>query len=241
MNKIVISVDTEFDLHGNGDKGITEGLRRLEKICSRKKIKPILFVVGKVLEKHSKIFKEYNKKGWEISCHGYSHKRFDDLSYDEKEKELDDCIKVWKKILGKMPKGFRAPQHSIDKKTLDLLDKKGFEYDSSDTPLNFLQLLFFPSRIGNWFRHFFSSTKIRKIRKNLVERPVAGLGLPFVSLVVRILPVWMLKIFVWKLSWIYEEQMFYAHSWDFIELKNSKIDRAFSHERFIEKLDLLLK
>ena len=142
--------------------------------------------------------------------------------------------------MGKKPKGFRAPQHSIDNRTLDLLDKKGFEYDSSYTPLNLLQLLFFPSRFRSGARHFFSSTKIRKIRNRLVERPVAGLILPFVSLIVRVLPIWMLKVFIWKLDFVYDEKMFYAHSWDFIEQKESIIDRTFSHEKFIFKLGEIL-
>ena len=57
MNNIIVSVDTEFDLHGGGTKGITEGLRRLEKVVDKHSIKPILFVVGKALEKHAKLFK----------------------------------------------------------------------------------------------------------------------------------------------------------------------------------------
>jgi hypothetical protein len=147
---------------------------------------------------------------------------------------------VWKKELDFVPKGFRAPQHSIDAETLDLLDELGFVYDSSNTPLNLLQLLFFPSRLGNWFNHFFSSTGVQKIRPSLVERPVSGLGVPFVSLLVRVLPVWLLRVFVWFLKGFYDEVMFYAHSWDFVEQKGSRIDRAFGHERFLKKLERLM-
>ena len=54
---INISIDVEKDLHTNSYKGVTEGLKRLEKILGKLKIKPTLFVTGDCLEKFPDIFK----------------------------------------------------------------------------------------------------------------------------------------------------------------------------------------
>ncbi len=240
MGKLIFSVDVEPDLHDGENKGIQEGLIKFEKICDKNKIKPILFVVASCIPKNKEIFKRFVNKKWDISLHGLSHKRFDDMSYEEKEYEIKESIKIFKKYLGIKPKGFRAPQHSIDNETLDLLEKYKFEYDSSMTPLNFLQFLFFPSRPKRAVFLFFSRPWKYKIRNNLEERPVASFILPAVSLVVRVFPKWILKIYFFILKLFYREIMFYSHSWDFIELKESRIDRKFSHTNLLKKLNFIM-
>jgi hypothetical protein len=235
------SVDVEEDLHTGKYEGIKIGLKRFETLCDKHKIKPILFVTGETLKNNPKIFQKLSKKGWEISFHGLSHKRFDEMSYGQKEKEIKEGIRLFEKILKIKPKGFRAPQHSINDETLDLLDKYGFEYDSSYTPLNLLQLLFFPRKFGIWFKHFFSKPNKYKIRKNLIEYPSSSFFMPFVSFSFRIIPLWLLKIQLFFIKLIYKEPLFYCHSWDFIEMKNSKTDRLFSHEKFLYNLDKIME
>lgn len=239
-NNIIYTLDVEPDLHSGEYKGIKNGLLDFEKLCDKHNIKPILFVVASTIKDNKDIYLKLIKKGWEISLHGYSHKRFDDMSYSEKEGEIKKSVDIFKKILKIEPKGFRAPQHSIDNETLDLLDKYGFEYDSSFTPLNFMQFLFFPKRPIATLRLFFSKPWSNKIRKNLLEMPVCSLILPPVSLIVRIFPKWFLYFYFKILKLLYKEVIFYAHSWDFIEMKKSKIDRMFPHTIFIEKLDYVM-
>ncbi|MEI6731226.1 MAG: polysaccharide deacetylase family protein [archaeon] len=241
MNKIIYSVDVEKDLHGSSYKGVKEGLVEFEKICDKNGILPVLFVTGECLKSNGGLFKRLAKKGWEISFHGFSHERFDDLTLSEKEREIKSSLALWKKVLGFNPRGFRAPQHSIDDTTLDLLEKYGFEYDSSYTPLNLLQLFFFPGRAKLWIKSFLSPLNEYRIRKNLVERPCSSLILPFVSLIVRILPVSLMRAYVKMLKLIYTKPMFYAHSWDFIKLRESRIDRAFTSQAFIRKLDKIME
>lgn len=239
MSNILYSVDVEPDLHDGRFRGIQEGLAEFEKICDRHKVRPALFVVASLLENNDnvKTLKRLNKKGWEISLHGYSHKRFDDLCRNEKEEEIKRSIELFRKKLGIRPKGFRAPQHSIDRETLDLLEEYKFEYDSSYTPLNLLQLFFFPKRPGHFLRGFFSRTNPYSIRKNLIEIPVSSIFLPPVSIVVRVFPTWFLKVYFSVLKRLYKNPVFYAHSWDFIEMKESRIDRIFPYYKLLEKLD----
>lgn len=239
-NKIIFTIDVEKDIHSGLYIGVSEGLKKFEALADKHKIKPILFVNADCIVKYPEIFKRLSKKSWEISLHGFSHRRFDDLPFDEKEKEIKSSIEVFEKYLHFKPRGFRAPQHSIDNQTLDLLEKYHFEYDSSFTPFNLLQLLFFPKRFKLWFWQFFSRPNPYFIRRRLEEIPVSSLLIPPVSLLARVFPKPILRIYFFILQRIFKKSIFYAHSWDFIEVKGSRIDRKFSHTRFLEGLDYIM-
>jgi peptidoglycan/xylan/chitin deacetylase (PgdA/CDA1 family) len=239
-NEITFTVDVEPDLYTGNNLGISQGLKKFEKICDKHGVTPILFVVASTIKNNKDVYRRLQAKGWEISLHGYTHKRFDDLSYQEKEKEIQMSLQAFHKFLGNRPKGFRAPQHSIDSDTLDLLEKYNFQYDSSFTPLNFMQFLFFPKRPISALRLFFSNPFPRKIRKNLKEIPVPSFIIPPVSLVIRVLPKWALYIYFKIIKTIYKIPVFYAHSWDFIEMPKSRIDRRLGHEKFLTKLDYVM-
>ena len=237
---IAITVDTEADLNSGNYKGIYEGLEALRKILDKYNIKVTFFVTCDCIEKYPKIFQRLQKEDHEIALHGYRHVRFDKLSYKEKEEQIKKAIEVFVRYLKNKPKGFRAPQHSIDDETLNLLAKYGFKYDSSYTPLNLLQLFFFPGRFLSWLRLFFSQTKTYRIRGNLYEIPCSAIIIPFVSLALRVFPKPLLRFYLDILKVFNKEIVFYAHSWDFIELSNSRIDRAFSYKRVIEHLIYLI-
>jgi hypothetical protein len=239
-NEIIFSVDVEPDLHTGGNLGISKGLHSFEKICDKNNVRPVLFVTGNCVKENKELFKRLHKKGWEISLHGFSHKRFDEMQHDEKEKEIKKSLEHFKKYLGFKPQGFRAPQHSIDDETLNLLEKYDFKYDSSFTPLNFLQFIFFPKKLSLGLKSFFSPLNPYKIRKNLSEVPTSSLLIPFVSLLVRVSPKFLLRLYIGFLRLLYKNPVFYAHSWDFIELKQSKIDRNYSHKKFIRSLDYVM-
>ena len=237
---IAITVDTEADLNSRDYRGIYDGLGALRKILDKYDIKVTFFVTCDCIEKYPKIFQRLQKEDHEIALHGYRHVRFDKLSYKEKEEQIKKSIEVFVRYLKKKPKGFRAPQHSIDNETLNLLEKYNFKYDSSYTPLNLFQLFFFPRRFLSWLRLFLSKTKTYRIRGNLYEIPCSAIIIPFVSLVLRIFPKSLLKFYLGILKVFNREIVFYAHSWDFIELPNSRIDRTFSHKRVVKNLIYLI-
>jgi len=241
MPKITFTIDVEPDLHTGQYVGITKGLEKAEEIFDKYKIKPILFVTCDCIEKHPRIFQRLKKKGWEISLHGYRHKRFDSMSKEESEHAIKKAVSCFQKLLKIKPKGFRAPQHSIDSKTLDLLEKYNFEYDSSYAPLNFLQLIFFPKKLSLWAEQAFSPRNRYKIRKNLTEIPCSSICIPLTSLTFRILPVFILRAYIFFIKKLYKEPIFYCHSWDFIKVKGSRIEKYFNHDKFIKKLSKILE
>jgi len=233
--ELALSIDTESDLHTGLYEGIVEGIPNfLEKIRGIN-IKITFFVTAEVLEKFPDYFRGLDYEGHEIALHGLEHERFDDLSYDEKERRVVEAIRIYENTLYKKPKGFRAPQHSVDEDLLKILNKHNFLYDSSHTPLNFFQLLFFPKRWKSWAKNVFVNRKKHKISKNFFEIPTTSIILPFVSLIVRIFPTLALNIYFNFLRIFNKEIIFYAHSWDFIKLQDSKIDKLFSHNLFVSR------
>ena len=238
---ISLTIDTEKDLHSDTYDSLKYGIPKALKIADKYNIKLTFFVPANLLEKFPDYFKDLKKKGHEIALHGLEHERFDDLHFKEKEERIIKAILIYKKIFNEEPKGFRAPQHSIDDETLDILNKNKFLYDSSYTPFNILQLVFFPKKIKLWFKGFFMPRKTFYIRKNLYEVPLSGFIIPFVSLPLRAFPKPMLKAFLLILRLTNKDMVFYAHSWDFIKLPKSKIDKAFSHKKLTENLEVTIK
>jgi len=236
---ISLTFDIEPDLHTPTYKGITEGIPKIQCILSKHKVSATFFVTCDCIEKHPEIFQKLKREGHEIALHAYRHERFDDMPLDEKEDAIKKSIIVFQKYLNQHPQGFRAPQHSIDKHTLNLLQKYNFKYDSSKTPLNAFQFLFFPKRLKSNLSGFFSNPRKHKIG-NLSEIPPTAFIIPHVSIVLRVMPNFIQKIYFSFLNLFFKEVIFYAHSWDFIPLEKSRLDRKFPHAKVIKNLDNLI-
>src|SRR4029453_8564471 len=81
---------------------------------------------------HAEMLDAIKKSGrHEIGVHGWIHEPPTRLSADEEERLLDQAIAYLTKATGKRPLGYRAPSWAFSRATLDLLQKKGFLYESS--------------------------------------------------------------------------------------------------------------
>lgn len=92
------------------------------------------FVTGEIAKKHPRILNEICKKDHEIASHGYSHRNFLEISYDEAESEIAQSVKVLNKF--QEVKGFRAPFLVRNEATYLACEKLGFSYDSSEHGLS---------------------------------------------------------------------------------------------------------
>jgi len=118
---------------------IKESVIPLLKLLNKYNQRATFFVLGEVAEKYPEIIKKISDLGHEVASHGYSHKPLWDLGRRGFEKEIELSKNILKNITGKDPKGFRAPNFSLNKKTkwaLGILKKHNFQYDSSLHPLN---------------------------------------------------------------------------------------------------------
>lgn len=141
MRICAVSVDLEEDLadleqdssRPKTFRGV-ESLDRILEVFNEFQIGATLFATGEVLEKYPSLVEKWSVKH-EIACHGYYHVALHHLSVAEREKQLEDSCRVYSRILGRNPRGFRAVMHTIDNTQLRLLEKSGFTYDSSVVPI----------------------------------------------------------------------------------------------------------
>lgn len=133
MRICFLSVDIERDLGGESFEGV-ENLGKLLAIFKKNGSHATLFITGEVLERYQEKFQQYDRDGWEIASHSFSHRFWNTLSNEEKRKELNSLQSMMEEVLGFKAIGFRAPSHLIDQEGIELLEQNEFLYDASVVP-----------------------------------------------------------------------------------------------------------
>lgn len=106
-----------------------KSVERITSFLDENELKATFFVLGTFAEKYSSIVKKLRNDGHEIGSHFYSHQNL----YELGDKEIEIGIKRSINVLGKV-RGFRAPMYTMDMRTIEILKKNGFKYDSSVFP-----------------------------------------------------------------------------------------------------------
>ncbi|MBE3135080.1 MAG: DUF3473 domain-containing protein [Acidobacteria bacterium] len=107
-------------------------------LLARRGIRATFFVLGCVADRHPCLVARILAAGHEIASHGWSHRRvyeLDEASFDE---ELTRAGAALEAAGAPRPIGFRAPEWSINDRSLwalAVLARRGFRYDSSMAPL----------------------------------------------------------------------------------------------------------
>lgn len=126
-----------FDLDLEGDY---KAMPWLLKTLSKYEIKSSFACIGKFVERYPKIHKRMLKEGHEIVNHSYTHPdhheffpniKFDQITRRQRELEIIKADKIFKKVLGYAPIGFRAPHFVYTDDLHVLLKKHGYRYSSS--------------------------------------------------------------------------------------------------------------
>ena len=91
-----------------------------------------VFVVGEVLEDRPDVVRRLDAElDVEFHLHSYSHDM--DGAVDT-EREIRDGVRAFRSVLGRDPRGYRAPRFIVDGGDLAALSEAGFEFDSSVCP-----------------------------------------------------------------------------------------------------------
>ncbi|MGI9455122.1 MAG: polysaccharide deacetylase family protein [Aeoliella sp.] len=116
-------------------------LREVSERCgdffNRHAVKATVFVVGKDLEQQDnrEAVADLAAAGHEIGNHSYWHYPWlDTLPADELESEVADSEAAIEALVGGRPIGFRAPGFSGSPLLLEILARRGYEYDASTFP-----------------------------------------------------------------------------------------------------------
>ena len=115
-----------------GDYGAQSGMPRILAMLDRHQIPATFFMTGVDAMLHPEMVAAIQKSGrHEIGVHGWIHETPTRVTAEEEERLLDRAIEHLTTATGKRPVGYRAPSWAFSMATLDLLQKKGFLYDSS--------------------------------------------------------------------------------------------------------------
>jgi peptidoglycan/xylan/chitin deacetylase (PgdA/CDA1 family) len=89
------------------------------------------FIPGHTIETFPEAAKAVVDSGAEVGLHGYSHEGIYQMTEEQEKDVLLKCIEVATKLVGKKPRGYRAPMYTIRETTIKLLREHEFLYDTS--------------------------------------------------------------------------------------------------------------
>jgi peptidoglycan/xylan/chitin deacetylase (PgdA/CDA1 family) len=107
------------------------GVHRILDLLDRYEIKATFFVPGHTAERYESVVADMVNRGHEVGHHGYMHEPPATLSDDQQEEVIDKGIRILEGITGQRPVGYRAPSFELTDKTLEILARRDFVYDSS--------------------------------------------------------------------------------------------------------------
>jgi len=121
--------------------------RRVLDLLDATGIRATFFIVGWVAERHPRLIEEVKSAGHEIGSHGYAHQRAFDLGPAAFLQDVRAGIKALKDACAAEVRCFRAPEWSINERSLwalELLAAEGFVVDASMAPLRLVGDVTYP-------------------------------------------------------------------------------------------------
>ena len=110
---------------------VIEPTRLILDILDAHNVKCTFFVLGEIATWYPDLVQELSARGHEIACHGMHHVDMTVLGPDRFERELDSATAVLERLTGKRPKGYRAPNLVYESWATAILERCGYEYDST--------------------------------------------------------------------------------------------------------------
>ena len=139
---------------------------RVLKFLSERDLRITFFIVGQdaALEKNRKAIASIAAAGHEIGNHSFNHEPWLHLySKQELIEEFEKTETALMDVTGKCPVGFRGPGYSLSPTVLEVLAKRGYEYDCSTLPTYIAPL----ARAYYFFKSPQMSKEEREKRKKL--------------------------------------------------------------------------
>lgn len=104
---------------------------RLLKLLARWQIRSTWFVPGHTADTYPDLVRRIAEEGHEVAHHGYCHESPTSLSLEEERRVLDKGSETLRRVIGKVPEGYRSPGAELSPHSLSLLLERGFIYDST--------------------------------------------------------------------------------------------------------------
>jgi peptidoglycan/xylan/chitin deacetylase (PgdA/CDA1 family) len=133
--KIIFTMDVEHDIQNaySMDSARTI-IPKVIDVLKGNNIIGDFFLSTDALIDHSNIGLLLYENGHSVGNHNLIHDYLRNFTYKGQYEQLDISTKIFRNIIGVHPKIFRAPNFSIDHNTIMILDRLGYEIDSSVFP-----------------------------------------------------------------------------------------------------------
>jgi peptidoglycan/xylan/chitin deacetylase (PgdA/CDA1 family) len=114
-----------------GEYGLNVAIPRILRFLENRDIRGCFYVPGLLAEQRPELVKEIDRKGMEIGHHGYAHLNPSRLDERGEREEMEKGLMALEGVIGRRPRGYRAPAFDISSRTLDILVEEGFLYESN--------------------------------------------------------------------------------------------------------------
>jgi len=105
-------------------------ISRILDMLDRQEIKATFFTPGWTVDQFTTSVEEIVSRGHELAAHGYLHEKLAEISKEAEEQAFQKGLDAFERV-GVRPEGFRAPYWLISDRTIDLIRRLGFRYDSN--------------------------------------------------------------------------------------------------------------
>ena len=132
MSRVAFTVDVEQDVppYLQSWRGLEQGLPLLLSLLDAHGIEATLFVTGDAASRFPGAIATAAATH-EIGCHGLDHMRFDRMPPEEQRRQITAATAILRRVTGRAPAGFRAPNFQYSTETLRLVQQAGYTYDAS--------------------------------------------------------------------------------------------------------------
>jgi peptidoglycan/xylan/chitin deacetylase (PgdA/CDA1 family) len=114
-----------------GEFGARVGVDRILGVLGAAGVAGTFFVPAHTASSFPEVVKRIVDAGHEVGCHGYVHESPVNLSLAEEIELLGRSEEVLTRITGKRPRGYRSPAWDLSPNTIEVLENRGYLYDSS--------------------------------------------------------------------------------------------------------------
>lgn len=115
-----------------------QSTRQVLSLFRERKVSATFFVLGYIAEAFPDLVREIADHGHEVAAHGHSHIPLRQLTPEAVREDIRRSVELLTELTGKPILGFRAPEFSILRENLDVLEilsDSGLKYDSSIFPM----------------------------------------------------------------------------------------------------------
>ncbi len=114
-----------------GEFGARVGMDRVLAVLKTYQVPATFFVPAHTASSFPEVVNRLLSSGHEVACHGYIHESPVSLARDEEAELLARSEEVLSRLIGTRPRGYRSPAWDLSPNSIEILESRGYLYDSS--------------------------------------------------------------------------------------------------------------